>query len=156
MARRKRQYGSGCLIDEGERRLAIRWREVEIGPDGKKRRVLRYEALGKIPKKQAAAILAARVAEASRRRGPSRSLVPFGNVARQWEDTVLPMYRHSTQKNHRNILHKHLLPRFGQTPLAELDRQQRLRRPPCSRDRSPGLRCWPSGGATQRIRPTKR
>ena len=33
MARRKRQYGSGCLLSKGKG-WAIRWREIEIAPDG--------------------------------------------------------------------------------------------------------------------------
>src|SRR5262245_5682889 len=45
MARMKRrQYGSGCLLKRG-RGWAIRWRELEIAPDGTTRRALRYEAL---------------------------------------------------------------------------------------------------------------
>jgi integrase len=36
---------------------------------------------------------------------------------------VVPMYKHSTQKNHIHILAKHLLPRFGNTALTELSRQ---------------------------------
>ena len=33
------------------------------------------------------------------------------------------MYRHSTQKNHSHILHKHLLPRFGDNAICEVTRQ---------------------------------
>ena len=36
----------------------------------------------------------------------------------------MPMYKHSTQKNHRHILDKHLLPRFGDLPLVEVTRQE--------------------------------
>jgi integrase len=34
------------------------------------------------------------------------------------------MYKHSTQKNHRHILGKHLLPRFGDKPIADVTRQE--------------------------------
>ena len=34
------------------------------------------------------------------------------------------MYKHSTQKNHRHILKKHLLPRFGDKAIAEITRQE--------------------------------
>ena len=37
--------------------------------------------------------------------------------------STLPMYKPSTQKNHRHILAKHLLPRFGDGQLTELGRQ---------------------------------
>jgi len=33
------------------------------------------------------------------------------------------MYKPSTQKNHRHIVAKHLLPRFGDLPIAEVTRQ---------------------------------
>jgi hypothetical protein len=47
MARkRKRQDGSGCLLERGKG-WAIRWRELEIAPDGAKQRVLRYENLAR-------------------------------------------------------------------------------------------------------------
>src|SRR4051812_43378765 len=36
----------------------------------------------------------------------------------------MPMYKQSTQKNHRHILDKHLLPRFGDLPLVEVTRQE--------------------------------
>ena len=36
----------------------------------------------------------------------------------------MPMYKHSTQKNHRHIVEKHLLPRFGDKPIADVTRQE--------------------------------
>jgi hypothetical protein len=35
-------------------------------------------------------------------------------LARQYKATVLPMHPHSTEKNNRHILEKHLIPRFGE------------------------------------------
>jgi len=52
MARRKRQYGSGSLFKEG-RGWAIRWRELEIAPDGTIKKRLCYEALGNISRAEA-------------------------------------------------------------------------------------------------------
>lgn len=60
MARTKREYGSGCLL-ETRKGWAIRWRELEIAPDGKKRRVLRYKTLGVMSRKEAAMLLARQV-----------------------------------------------------------------------------------------------
>jgi len=37
---------------------------------------------------------------------------------------VLPMYKHSTQKHRRFMLKKHLLPRFGDTALSDITRQE--------------------------------
>ena len=118
--RRKRAYGSGSLYRRGKG-WVIRWREREIGPDGTVRRVLRYEALGAIPKQQASTILAERLA-ASGSETPGRSRVTFGRIVADWITTVLPMYRYSTQHNHRHILKKHLVPRFGSHELCDLSR----------------------------------
>jgi len=103
--------------------LAIRWRELEIAPDGTRRRVLRYEALGKVSRTEASQAVAAKLA-ATGRAGPRRSRVSFGARTRQWETSVLPMYKHSTQKHRRFILKKYLLPRFGETALCDVSRQE--------------------------------
>jgi integrase len=101
---------------------AIRWRELEIAPDGTTRRVLRYESVGPVSRREAAGVLAQRLAAGSGKR-PARSQVTFATLAGQWETSVVPMYKYSTQKNRRYILHKHLLPSFGDTPLFEVTRQ---------------------------------
>ena len=123
MARRKRQYGSGCLLEKGKG-WAIRWREIEIAPDGTKRRVLRYETLEPMSRRQAADILAQKLAATSGSKAPARSLVTFRTLASEWQAAVLPMYKHSTQKHRRFMLKKHLLPRFGDKPLSEITRQE--------------------------------
>ena len=112
MARSKRQYGSGCLLRRG-RGWAIRWREIEITPDGTRKKVLRYEALGEVTKKHASDTLAQKVVAAGNGKTPTRSRVTFGTLVNEWQVTVLPMYKQSTQKNHRHIVKKHLSHRFG-------------------------------------------
>jgi integrase len=123
MARRKRQYGSGSLFKEG-RGWAIRWRALEIAPDGTIKKRLCYEALGNISRGQAGDILRRKIAEASSSAGPMRSRVTFRTLAQQWQVDVLPTkYKHSTQKNHRHIMDKHLIPRFGDLALADVTTQ---------------------------------
>jgi len=120
MARRKRQYGSGSLFKEG-RGWAIRWREREIAPDGAIKKRLCYEALGTMSRTEAGEILRRRMAEFGSRDGPTRSRVVFRTLAQQWEVDVLPTkYKHSTQKNHRHIMAKHLVPRFGEPALCDV------------------------------------
>ena len=123
MARTKRQYGSGCLLKRGKG-WAIRWRELEIAPDGKMKRVLRFETLDEISRKEANEILGRKVAAATGARAPTRSRVRFENIAHEWQAHVLPMYKASTQKNHRHIMGKHLLPQFGERPISDLTRQE--------------------------------
>ena len=55
---------------------------------------------------------------------PIRSRVTFRTLASDWQGTVVPMYKASTQKNHRHILAKHLLARFGEHEIAEITRQE--------------------------------
>jgi hypothetical protein len=50
--------------------------------------------------------------------------VPFGTLTTDWEATVLPMYKPSTRKNHRHIVAKHLVPRFGDTAVCDITRQE--------------------------------
>jgi len=54
---------------------------------------------------------------------PVRSRVLFRTIVTQWETTVLPIYKHSTQKHRRWMLKKHLLPRFGETEVSDITRQ---------------------------------
>ena len=123
MAQRKRQYGSGCLIEKGKE-WAIRWRELEIAPDGTRKRFLRYERLGPMSRRQASEILAQKVAAASDTKAATRSRVTFRTLANEWEATVVPMYKPSTQKNHRHIAAKHLSPRFGDMAVSDITRQE--------------------------------
>jgi len=124
MARQKRrQYGSGCLLKRG-RGWAIRWREIEIAPDGTRKKVLRYETLGEVTRKVASDTLSQKLAAAGDRTGPMRSRVTFRTLAGEWDASVLPMYKHSTQVHRRFMLKKHLLPRFGDKEISEVTRQE--------------------------------
>jgi integrase len=52
-----------------------------------------------------------------------RPQITFNTLANDWQMQVVPMYKHSTQKNHTHILGRHLVPRFGATQLGDLSRQ---------------------------------
>lgn len=120
--RTKRPYGTGYLKKEG-RNWVIRWRETEIGPDGSKCRILHYESLGPVTRTEAAKALAQKLA-VSAENVSTRSRMTFATLAVEWKATVLPMYKHSTQKNHLQILEKHLTPRFGETELSQITRRE--------------------------------
>jgi integrase len=75
-------------------------------------------------RREAAAALARKIAATSGKTVPMRSRVTFKTIATEWETTVLPMYKHSTQKHRRFMLKKHLLPRFGDRALCEITRQE--------------------------------
>jgi integrase len=86
--------------------------------------MLRYEALGPVSRGEAADILAQKVAAARGSKAPTRSRVTFRTLANEWQVSVLPMYKHSTQKHRRFMLKKHLLPRFGDKPISDVTRQE--------------------------------
>ena len=123
MARRKRQYGTGYLIKRG-RGWAIRWRELEIAPDGRRRKVLRYETLEDMTKKQASERLNDRIRAAGDCRTPARSRLLFRELVKEWVASVVPMYKYSTQKHRHYTVNRHLLPRFGHRELSAITRQE--------------------------------
>ncbi len=121
MARTRRQYGSGCLLTT-RRGFAIRWQELEIGPDGTRRRVLRYQALGRITRKEAGEILAQKIAAAASPT-PQRSRVSFQTVARDWEAHVVSLQEVDAEEP---SAHREQTPAacFGDRPLSEVTRQE--------------------------------
>ena len=122
MTRSKRQYGSGCLLKR-RKGWAIRWRETEIAPDGTRKKVLRYETLGDVTKKEASDALVRKLV-AGRSHAAMRSRVTFRTLASEWEASVVPMYKHSTQIHRRFMLRKHLMPRFGERMICDVTRQE--------------------------------
>ena len=113
-----------CCVRKVLRRRGwvIRWWEVEIAPDGIRQKALRYERLGPMSRKQAAEILSQRTAAAGNARAV-RSRVAFRTLVAEWEQSILPMYKPSTQKHRRFMLKKHLRPEFGDRAVCESGRQ---------------------------------
>jgi integrase len=114
MARKKpRPYGSGQMI-ELESGFAVRWRETVIDADGKKRRVLRYENLGNLAKKDAES-RAAEVLLNARRSGPRREqpIPTFSELVARYERDILSTKALSTRLVRKTILDVHLIPQFG-------------------------------------------
>jgi hypothetical protein len=73
-------------------------------------------------RRQAAEILSQRTAAAGNTRA-TRSRVAFRTLVTEWEQSILPMYKPSTQKHRRWILKKHVLPEFGDRAVCEIARQ---------------------------------
>src|SRR5689334_3398939 len=117
----KRQYGSGQL-KETRNGWVIRWWETEIAPNGTKQKTLRYERLGPVSRTQAKETLSQRLVAAGGER-VVRSRVAFRTLVAEWEQSILPMHKPSTQKNRRFLLKKHLLPQFGDRAVCEITRQ---------------------------------
>jgi hypothetical protein len=75
--------------------------------------------LGKISRGEATEILAQKLA-GSTSKIATRSRVAFRTIVEEWKTKVLPMYKHSTQKNHRHVAEKHLVPRFGDQQISAI------------------------------------
>src|SRR5262245_49394775 len=117
--RRPRPYGTGVVI-ELKNGLAIRWRETVI-LNGVECRVMRYENLGDVTKKEAEARLAEKQT-AARRQGPQVAVeIPlFREVAARYERDILSVHKFSVQVVRKTILNVHLIPRFGATPVSAI------------------------------------
>ena len=100
---------------------------TEIAPDGTRRRMLRYERLGPMSRRDAADILAQKLAAACERKTPARSRVTFRTLVNDWQATVLPMYKPSTQKNHRISRRSTWCPSLARRPF-RISRGRRCRR----------------------------
>lgn len=123
----RRRYQTGCLFVRGKRRKVwvARWREDVIHPDGTAGRVLRSEVLGTLSeirsRKEARALLDERLRAINSGKSRPRWLLTFRQFVEDlWEPDVLPNYKFSTQRPHRVLLHKHLLPYFGEMQLPEI------------------------------------
>ena len=116
---KRRPQGSGSLTLRG-RSWVMRWRERRIDGSGRVGQVLRQESLGPISKRKAEQRLRERLREADSRIECDATVV---ELVETWDRTILPMYKHSTQRGHRQILKKHLLPRFGSIPLGQVERK---------------------------------
>ena len=93
--------------------------------DGKRKKVLRYEALGDVTRKIASDTVARKLVDAGEHTTtPMRSRITFRTLVSEWETSVMPMYKHSTQVHRRFMLKKHLLPRFGDLAICDVTRQE--------------------------------
>ena len=89
------------------------------------------ETLGKEPewtRRRAQAELHARVVEVARDHYQRPARTSFSQFATEWLETAATArgLKHSTVENYRSILHRHLLPAFGDTPLEALEADPRL------------------------------
>jgi integrase len=85
---------------------------------------LRYKSLGAVSRKEASDALKRKLAASGDGKTPTQSCVTFVTLARQWEVDVVPTkYKRSTQKNHRHIMEKHLIPRFGESKVSDVTTQ---------------------------------
>jgi len=106
-----------------------RWREDVIQPNGAVLRVLRSETLGPVSeiagRREARILLQNRLASLNSGQRRAEATMTFGTfVAEQFEPDILPTLKYATQKIYSLILRKHLLPRFRDCRLCDVNRAE--------------------------------
>lgn len=129
MARRRYQYGSLTIRGKRRKVWVARWREDVLLPDGSIGRVRRSEVLGLVrdieTKKEAREILDSRLRSINQGTYKPKSVLTFRVFAlEKWEPGILPTLKHSTQRDYRSLLRRHLLPAFGDKKLRDIERAE--------------------------------
>src|SRR6266513_882309 len=127
MTRSRYQNGSLTLRGRSHKVWVARWREDVLGMDGTVQRVRRSLVLGtlaSIPtRRQARVLLDAKLCDLNAGRRQPQSAMPFRTFIEEvWQPAILPTMKYSTQKLYPHLLHRHLLPVFGDRPLCDIRR----------------------------------
>jgi integrase len=100
------------------------YRDDVIADDGRRLRRQRSVILGRVSelgKRQALQRLSERLAAINQGRQKPEHLITFQRfVLERWEPNLYPTLRHSTQRNYRWYVRRHLLPFFGEMRLSEI------------------------------------
>jgi len=125
MARRRYQEGSLFLRGRVGRRVWVaRWREDMLEANGTVRRVMRSQVLGPVisipTKREARQMMNSLLRPINQGLRRPQATMAFGDFARKWEEAVLPTYRVSTRNFYRDVLRRHLVPKFAQYRLCDI------------------------------------
>jgi integrase len=121
----RRRYQRGTLFKRGTRTPVWvgQWREYAEDSAGQKLIKTRKEVLGPVSqmtRKQALRDLEERLRHVNIENTCNRKLITFAVFAQKWEDTVLPQYKLSTQRESRNVLRARLKPEFSSELMKEM------------------------------------
>ena len=120
------RHQQGCLRKRGTRNPVWEgcYREDVITEDGRRIRRQRSVILGlvaELSKRQAQQRLSERLAAINQGKQKPECLITFGRfVLERWEPNICPTLRHSTQRNYRWYVRRHLNPFFGAMRLPEI------------------------------------
>jgi integrase len=124
----RRQYQNGCLYIRGKRcrKWVARWREEVLQADGTVKRVQRHAVLGllsQMKKIEARSLLDERLRSINAGQHRPQAMLSFSAfVSGDFESGVLPTLKFATRRIYTTLLQKHLLPRFGQQQLSEINK----------------------------------
>ena len=125
----RRRFQSGYLFKRGKRRKVwvARWRETAVLENGRVKQLRRSVVLGtvaELPKKGDAQVrLEEYLRPINRGTGRPEAFIAFGTfVETQWKTLVLPTFKRSTQHGYKTVLNLHLLPRWRDWRLRDIER----------------------------------
>jgi integrase len=125
----RRRFQSGCLFKRGKRRKlwVARWRENVLLDDGKVKPLRRSVVIGTVadlPKKGDAQMrLDEYLRPINQGTGRPEAFIAFGTfVDTQWKTLALPTFKRSTQHGYKNVLNTHLLPKWREWRLRDIER----------------------------------
>ena len=108
----------------GRKVWVARWREDVLRPNGTVGRLMRSQVLGPVnqisTRREARLLLNSLLRPTNQGLRKPQSTMAFGDFSRGWEEAVLPTYRVSTRNFYRDILRKHLVPKFAHYRLCDI------------------------------------
>jgi integrase len=123
----RRRYQDGCLFVRGRvgRRVWVaRWREEVIRPDGAIASMMRSQVLGSVSsiptRSEARKLLSSLLRPTNYGIRKPQATMTFEDFIRKWEEAVLPTYRVSPCNFYKDILRKHLAPKFASYRLCDI------------------------------------
>ena len=128
MARKRYQKGSLFVRGTGRKVYVLRYYENVLLPDHSLGRTRRSVVLGPVnevgSKREAWKMTEHVLREVNQGRQRPNSSITFGELARQWEENILPLKKASTQAFYRDVIYRHLLPAFSNKRLCDLVRAE--------------------------------
>jgi integrase len=125
----RRRFQTGHLYKKGKRRKVwiARWRVDVLLADGTIGRVRRAMLLGSVAelptRREAQVKLNEQLRPVNQGTGRPESIIAFGAfVEQQWQVLVLPTFKRTTQHGYRTVLKVHVLPRWSDARLRDIDR----------------------------------
>lgn len=120
------RWQAGWLIKRGKTNPVWvgRYREDAIAEDGTRMRRQRSFVLGSVRElgvRDARRLLSQRLGAINQGTHRPELMITFERfVVERWEPDILPMLRHSTARNYRHMIRRHLIPFFGSLRLPEI------------------------------------
>jgi hypothetical protein len=122
------RFQSGYLFKRGKRRKVwvARWHETAVLENGRVKQLRRSVVLGtvaELPKKGDAQVrLEDYLRPINQGTGRPEAFIAFGTfVETQWKTLVLPTFKRSTQPGYKTVLNLHLLPRWRDWRLRDIE-----------------------------------